>query len=65
MPNPNNNDNDNEIEQVSPPLIGNSASEMEVKLKLKFESLFEKLFVARLDLKFNERVAIKNIFISL
>ena len=61
MPNP----SDNEIEQVSPPLIGNSASEMEVKLKLKFESLFEKLFVARLDLKFNERVAIKSIFVSL
>ena len=61
MPNP----SDNEIKQVSPPLIGNSASEMEVKLKLKFESLFEKLFVARLDLKFNERVAIKSIFVSL
>ena len=65
MPNPNNNPSDNEIKQVSPPLIGNSALEMEVKLKLKFESLFEKLFVARLDLKFNERVAIKSIFVSL
>ena len=35
-----------EIEQVSRSFIGNSTSEMEVKLKLELESLFEKSIVA-------------------